>query len=356
MYLFQDGNYLPSRADPTIHKRNHNIYVFTTGGNAPMESNVAQILSNPSQYSVACIGYNCHAKPNPPRFGNWNFIGSVFDSKKLKIAMTMFDKKINELQQMLLDLQARDTPHPMTNHETSISNTIRLLNHVVQRVEQRITDMDHPYYSTLKTRFIAEQEFFMHPYIHMEVEFEVVFYHGPIHPTSFPMDDHIYWADLFRNHTIHNDKRFLDSSHASAIDIIYPIRNDRIKQKLCEYEGLYGISDGAIRESNRIKREKQEQEARQLIEKQLQAEKEAEEAEKEAQRLYWAAFYAEKAEKKKIKDAEDAAREIAAKKPSLLMTKISNMFFPGMGGRTKRSKGSKRYKRYKRSKGTKRSN
>ena len=62
------------------------------------------------------------------------------------------------------------------------------------------------------------------------------------------------------------------------------------------------------------------------------------------------------AEKKKIKDAEDAVREIAAKKPSLLMTKISNMFFPGMGGRTKRYKGSKRYKRYKRSKGTKRSN
>ena len=324
------------------YKRNQKIYIFTTSNDTP--SNISDLPK--SKYSVVCIGFDCHCDRNmdqPSNFYNRWIKVDEGDLRPLEIALTMLSKKISMLEKWFVDTQRR----------RRINNSIILLKHLQSRVQQP------------ETPYLAEENVYMNPLINIAATIGVVFYHRNLR--KFPLlgdfeniQYSMYWTRLFNVYTVN---RFQGASNlhkypdASAIDVIYPEMYDDKEQKLCEYEKLYmnqGIASENRESKRRIneKREQEKQQEQHQQQEQLQAEQKAEE---EARRLQWEAFDAENAEKQRIKDAEDAAREIAANKPSLFMSKLSNMLFPVMGGRTKRSKGSKRSKRSKRVKRSNRS-
>jgi hypothetical protein len=325
---------------PIIYKRDreHKIYIFTAGD------------------SIACIGFNCYAKPNSPDyFDVWRKVGEGDDSDSLVIAEKLFDKKIAELNEAMQAPQVRygiyDTP---TNVHRSMSNANTLLNHLRSRISQRI-ETNSP------TILRLEPDFYMHPHISIEAEIGVVFYHlnesVVYDPERF---NRAYWTGLFKSYTDYNKiftgARDIDPN-ANAIDIIYPERYDTEKQKLCEYERLYGRLDGAIAESNRAIKAIQQREEQRAALRLRQAQERAEE---EARRIFNEEV-AQRNEAMATQAAETAAIEEAVVRQTTPWNRVKNTvasLIPitmSMGGKSKRSKRSKGSKGSKRSKGSNRS-
>jgi len=252
-----DWAQLSRRHEPTVYKRREKIYIFTTG----CTQHPSDIRSLPD-CQLACVGFDGHWKPGYFKFPNWNKVngGSGDDSISLKIALTMFAKKIVELKANMNEsraLQERGHPAdyvllntlPMTREQISINNTVDLLTHLCSRLEQRIVEKGQ------SSQYVADENFYTYPLILIDANIEVVFYHGPIergaetdnYNTSF---DHDFWRLKFIDYT----SNVFDppDANAMAIDIIYPPSFDGKKQKLGEFERLYHSNEGdsGITESN----------------------------------------------------------------------------------------------------------
>jgi hypothetical protein len=354
------------RHEPTYYRRSQDIYIFTTGGGMPSD---IRMLSN---YSVACIGFNCHGKPVSPVFSNWKEVGGGSDSNSLTIALNMFSKKIHELNENMKASRPTTRNLHMTNEgppatttvswassQIRIKNTVDVLTHLHSRVQQRIADIAN---HRELTRYLSNEEFYMHPFVNIEASIKVVFYHGPqdesLRNPTFPITDRDFWTGKFKHELGYEFKfaRVQPHEDANPIDIIYPVRNDDKKQKLCEYEASYDLSDGAIKESNQAVREATARQQKLAEDAIAAAAAEREAAEREAAA---AEREAAAAAKRKAAAAErEAAAAVAAQQAMLstpwnkIKTTLLSIWNPpsmGMGGKSKRARTQKRLSKSKKS-------
>jgi len=274
---------------------------------------------------------------------------------------------------------------PPTSSQTSINNTVVLLTHLCSRVKQRIEEKDKR-----SSKYLAEEKFYMHPLIHIETELEVFFYHNPhrkFGPWTLPASlgpfgshvssndktelesqyNHSYWTNLFKDYTDVNGiftgaHDLAEYPNASAIDIIYPPRDDNEKQKLCEYEKFYGINSGesGIRESNQAVREaaaRQQKLAEDAIAAAAAERKAAEREAAAAQREAAAAAKREAAAAEREAAAAVAAQQAAQQAIqnttwNTIKNTLSSIWKPpsmGMGGKSKRARTQKRLLKSKKS-------
>jgi hypothetical protein len=356
------------RHEPTYYRRSHDIYIFTTGGVMPSD------IRMQSNYSVACIGFNCHGKPVSPVFSNWKEVGGGSDLNSLTIALNMFSKKIHELNENMKASRPTIRNLHMTNEgppatttvswassQIRIKNTVDVLTHLHSRVQQRIADIANGEL----TRYLSNEEFYMHPFVNIEASIKVVFYHGPqdesLRNPTFPITDRDFWTGKFNYELGYEFKfaRVKPHEDANPIDIIYPVRNDDKKQKLCEYEASYDLSDGAIKESNQAVREATARQQKLAEDAIAAAEREAAAAEREAAAAERAAkIKAAAAEREAAAAEREAAAAVAAQQAMLstpwnkIKTILSSILNPpsmGMGGKSKRARTQKRLSKSKKS-------
>jgi len=255
--------------------------------------------------------------------------------------------------------------------QTRINNTVDLLTHLYSRVKQRIEEKDKH-----SSQYLAEEEFYMHPLIHIEASIKVVFYHNPhrkFGPWTLPASlgpcgshvssndntglesqyNHSYWTNLFKHYGGLAD---YECPNASAIDIIYPPRDDNEKQKLCEYEKLYDMNSGesGIRESNQAVRKaaaRQQKLAEDAIAAAAAERKVAEREAAAAQREAAAAAKGEAA----AAEAAAAAQQAMLAKQNTPWNRVKNAVWSvippivPMGGKSKRARTQKRLSKSKKS-------